>query len=102
MTEDELEHLAATGEWPNRPDPLPGTSRLDRMSRKELIELWKENQDRFVGRNQEQFADRPDPPPGTSRLDRMNRKELIEVWKENQDRFVGRNQEQFAFYARHG
>jgi hypothetical protein len=56
MTDDELEHLAATGEWPNRLDPLPGTSRLDRMSRKELIELWKEDRDRFVGRNQEQLA----------------------------------------------
>ena len=56
MTDDELEHMAATGEWPNRPDPLPGSSRLDRMSRKELIELWKENQDRFVGRNQGQLA----------------------------------------------
>ena len=40
---------------PNRPDPLPGTSRLDRMSRKELLELWKEDQNKFVGRNEEQF-----------------------------------------------
>lgn len=55
MTDEELEHLADTGEWPNRPDPLPGTSRLDRMSRKELLELWKEDQNKFVGRNQEQF-----------------------------------------------
>jgi hypothetical protein len=55
MGEGELEHLDATGEWPNRPDPPPGTSRVDKMSRKELIELWKENQDRFVGRNQEQL-----------------------------------------------
>jgi|SRR5579859_3618046 len=56
MTDDELEHLAVTGEWPNRHDPLPGTSRLDRMSRKELIELWKEDQARFAWRNQEQLA----------------------------------------------
>ena len=56
MTHEELERLAATGEWPNRPDPLPGTSRLDRMSRKELLELRKEDQNKFVGRNEEQFA----------------------------------------------
>jgi hypothetical protein len=56
MTDEELEHLAATGEWPDRPDPLPGNSRLDRMSRKELLELWKEDRNNFVGRNQEQLA----------------------------------------------
>ena len=55
MGEDELEHLATTGEWPNRPDPLPGTSRLDKMSRKELLELWKEDDEEFAGKNQEQL-----------------------------------------------
>jgi hypothetical protein len=56
MTDDELEHLAATGEWPNRPDPLPGTSRLDNMNRKELLALWKQDQAEFAGRNQEQLT----------------------------------------------
>jgi hypothetical protein len=55
MTDDELEHGAATGELPNRPDPLPGTSRLDRMSRKELLELWKEDEEKFIGKNQEEI-----------------------------------------------
>lgn len=56
MTDEEVERLAATGDWPDRPDPLPGNSRLDRMSRKELLELWKEDRNKFVGRNQEQLA----------------------------------------------
>lgn len=55
MAHEELEHLAATGEWPNRPDPLPGTSRLDNMNRKELLALWKQDQAEFAGRNQEQL-----------------------------------------------
>jgi hypothetical protein len=55
MGEDELEYGANTGEWPNRPDPLPGTSRLDKMNRKELLELWKEDEEEFAGKNQEQL-----------------------------------------------
>lgn len=54
MTDNELEHLATTGEWPNRPDPLQGTSRLDRISRKELLGWWKADEEKFIGKNQEQ------------------------------------------------
>lgn len=56
MAHEELEHLAAIGEWPNRPDPLQGTSRLDNMNRKELLALWKQDQAKFAGRNQEQLT----------------------------------------------
>ncbi|GEM_PF-1074295 len=56
MTEDEMEHMAATGEWPNRPDPPPGASRLDHMGREELIKLWKAKRTQFAGRNEEQLA----------------------------------------------
>jgi hypothetical protein len=55
MGEYELEHLTTTGEWPNRPDPPPGTSRLDKMSRRELLELSKEHDEEFAGKNQEQL-----------------------------------------------
>ena len=55
MSEEELEALAATGEWPDRPEPAPGMSRLDTMDRLDLIKLWKENLRRFVGRNSEEM-----------------------------------------------
>ena len=53
MSEEELEVLAATGQWPDRPEPAPGTSSLDDMSRQDLIKMWKEALRRFAGRNSE-------------------------------------------------
>ena len=32
MSIEELETLAGTGQWPKRPEPEPGTSRLDRWT----------------------------------------------------------------------
>lgn len=56
MSGDELEILASTNQWPNRPDPPPGASRLDAMDRKSQLKLWKEAQEMFAGRNREQVA----------------------------------------------
>jgi hypothetical protein len=54
MSDDELESLAATGEWPET-DPPPGSSRLDNMDRRDLLELWKKCKERFEGRGREQM-----------------------------------------------
>ena len=56
MNMEELRSLAATGQWPDRPDPAPGTSRLDTMDRKELIKMWKDDQKEFGGRNSADLA----------------------------------------------
>lgn len=51
----ELKEYVSTGDLPERPDPLPGESRLDRMDRKSLLNLWKEDQKHHQGRNREQL-----------------------------------------------
>ena len=43
MTIEELDVFVATGRWPDRPDPVPGTSPLDAMDRAGLVKLWKED-----------------------------------------------------------
>jgi hypothetical protein len=43
MTIEELDVFVATGRWPDRPDPAPGTSHLDAMDRAGLVKLWKED-----------------------------------------------------------
>lgn len=55
FTLDELEAVASTGQWPDRPEPAPGMSSLDKMDRASLIKLWKEDQQKFEGRNREQM-----------------------------------------------
>ena len=40
MSQEELEVLAATGQWPGRPEPAPGASKLDEMNREDLLKLW--------------------------------------------------------------
>ena len=44
MSEEELNHLAATGLLPTRPAPPPGTSKLDGLDRKTLLRLWEEDE----------------------------------------------------------
>ena len=51
MSADELEAFAGTGNWPDRPEPAPGTCRLDTMDRASLIKLWKEDLQLFAGRS---------------------------------------------------
>ena len=55
MTVEELEAFALTGQWPERPEPTLGTSRLDSMDRSGLIKLWKEDLEMFAGRNGEEL-----------------------------------------------
>ena len=55
MSEGELEVLAATGQWPDRPEPAPGMSHLDTMDRLGLIKLWREDLRRFAGHNSEEL-----------------------------------------------
>ena len=55
LTVDELEAGAFTGQWPDRPEPAPGMSSLDKMDRANLIKLWKEDQQKLEGRNREQM-----------------------------------------------
>ena len=52
---EELGQLATTGQIPNRPQPLPGTSPLDNMTREELHKLWEENKRVFFGRNSKEL-----------------------------------------------
>src|SRR5215472_12532760 len=54
LSVEELEHMNATGEWPQKPPPAPGESRLDTMDRRSLIELWKSHSLQFEGRNSDQ------------------------------------------------
>jgi hypothetical protein len=53
---DELDMWAATGRQPERPEPAPGMSRLDNMTREELQRLWKEDQQPWVGRNRKELG----------------------------------------------
>ncbi|HST09619.1 MAG TPA: hypothetical protein VLL05_04535, partial [Terriglobales bacterium] len=55
LTVDELEAGAFTGQWPDRPEPAPGMSSLDKMDRTCLIKLWKEDQQNWEGRNREEM-----------------------------------------------
>jgi hypothetical protein len=55
MSIGELETLAATGQWPDRPEPAPGTSRLDAMDRPSLIKLWRKDLETFGGRNSDEL-----------------------------------------------
>lgn len=55
MSVDELKQFAATGQWPDRPEPAPGASTLDTMDRSELIKLWQEDLRDFAGRNSEEL-----------------------------------------------
>jgi hypothetical protein len=56
LSEKELEMWAASGQCPERPEPLPGMSPLDQMEREELQKLWKEGEQRWEGRNREDLA----------------------------------------------
>jgi len=51
MSIEELETLAVTGQWPYRPEPAPGTSRLDSMDRVSLRKLWQKDRRQFAGRS---------------------------------------------------
>jgi len=55
MSVEELETLAATGQWADRPDPAPGTSRLDTLDRPSLIKLWRKDLETFGGRNSDEL-----------------------------------------------
>jgi len=48
MTVEELDIYVATGQWPDRPDPVPGTTYLDAIDRGRLIKLWKEDLRQFA------------------------------------------------------
>lgn len=50
MTVEELETFALTGQWPDRPEPTLGTSRLDSMDGARLIKLSKERSGNVRGR----------------------------------------------------
>jgi len=56
MSIEELETLAATGHWPDRPEPAPGASRLDTMDRLSLLNLWTEDQRLLAGRNSDELG----------------------------------------------
>jgi|SRR5580692_9112024 hypothetical protein len=56
LSVDELDVLATTGQWPDRPEPAPGMSRFDNMTREELRKLWKEDQQTWAGRNREEWG----------------------------------------------
>ena len=56
MDTDEMEMLASTGQWSNRPEPAPGASTLDAMDRPSLLTMWKQAQQQSAGRNDEELA----------------------------------------------
>jgi hypothetical protein len=56
MNIDEMEVLASTGQWSNRPEPAQGASPLDAMDRTSLLKMWKEDQRGYAGRNNEQLV----------------------------------------------
>ena len=51
MSTEELETLAGTGLWPNRPAPPPGACRLDAMDRGSVRKRWRDDRKYFAGRN---------------------------------------------------
>lgn len=59
LTDEQLQFLRVTG-WTGAPEPQPGASPLDNLSRNELIKLWEESEWIFGGRSSEElgfFAD---------------------------------------------
>jgi hypothetical protein len=56
MSLQEIEELRATGQWPERPAPPPGASRLDGMDRKDLEKLWKADIEWEKGKSKSQTA----------------------------------------------
>jgi len=59
LTDEQLQFLRVTG-WTEAPEPQPGASPLDNLSRNELIKLWEESEWIFGGRSSEElgfFAD---------------------------------------------
>jgi len=56
MNIDEMEMIASTLQWSNRPEPAPGASPLDAMDRINLIKMWNQDQRRYAGRNNEQLV----------------------------------------------
>lgn len=55
LSVEDLVQWAGTGEIPDRPDPIPGTSPLDHMTRDELFKLWQQDEKVFFGRNREEL-----------------------------------------------
>ena len=51
MSDEELEIVSATGRWPERSEPAPGSSRLDAMDRKCVRKLWQADQQEFATRS---------------------------------------------------
>ena len=59
LSKRELQFFRVTG-WTEAPEPQPGASPLDNLSRNELIKLWEESERKFGGRSSEElgfFAD---------------------------------------------
>ncbi len=52
---EELRVFSATGRSPERPEPPPGASRFDNMTRSELLRLWKEEKQWWAGRNDQEL-----------------------------------------------
>jgi hypothetical protein len=51
MSDEELETVSATGRWPERSEPAPGSSRLDTMDRKCVRKLRQADQREFGTRS---------------------------------------------------
>lgn len=56
LSMDDLEMWSATGQCPERPEPLPGMSPIDNMERGDLQKLRKEDEQCWVGRSREDLA----------------------------------------------
>jgi hypothetical protein len=52
---EELEAWSMTGQRPEREEPAPGMSALDNMERKEIQKRWKEDEQKYEGRNREEI-----------------------------------------------
>ncbi len=57
MSMEELGQYIRTGTWPERPDPPPGASRLDKMDRQSLLKEWREAQEALGWPNDRQLDD---------------------------------------------
>jgi hypothetical protein len=53
-TEQELEFFQATCSLPE--EPPPGTSHFDQMDRVDLVKLWRNDEQLWLGHNQEEMA----------------------------------------------